>query len=228
MTYTEACERHGQWWTFISPVWSFSLDRPDSSLPLPHPTPSSPPCPLQRLISIATIMSACRHMKLTPSPDFPTIDPAPSSSPQSIPDLHTALLNTKLPLFERYRAMFALRDFGAGSKEAVLALADGFKDGSALFRYVPFFLFSYFPVIVPILLPAVLVGFPFSLSTGAQEMWCLAVWGPIVSAYQGSQPPGTIESYIYPLPHRRHLSTFPPLPLLPSTYRQPASTCYLR
>ena len=33
--------------------------------------------------------------------------------------------------------MFALRDFGAGSKEAVLALADGFNDDSTLFRYVP-------------------------------------------------------------------------------------------
>lgn len=32
--------------------------------------------------------------------------------------------------------MFALRDFGAGSKDAVLALADGFKDVSALFRLV--------------------------------------------------------------------------------------------
>jgi deoxyhypusine monooxygenase len=71
---------------------------------------------------------------LTPSPDFPTIDPAPSSAPQSIPELRTALLNTSLPLFERYRAMFALRDFGAGSKDAVLALAAGFKDASALFR----------------------------------------------------------------------------------------------
>jgi deoxyhypusine monooxygenase len=73
---------------------------------------------------------------LIPSPDFPTIDPAPSSAPQSILELRTALLNTSLPLFERYRAMFALRDFGAGSKDAVLALADGFKDVSALFRSV--------------------------------------------------------------------------------------------
>lgn len=32
--------------------------------------------------------------------------------------------------------MFALRDFGASSKEAVLALAEGFGDASALFRYV--------------------------------------------------------------------------------------------
>jgi hypothetical protein len=34
--------------------------------------------------------------------------------------------------------MFALRDFGAGSKDAVLALADGFKDVSALFRLVQY------------------------------------------------------------------------------------------
>lgn len=76
------------------------------------------------------------RIELMPSPDFPTIDPAPSSLPQSIPELRTALLNTKSPLFERYRAMFALRDFGAASKEAVLALAEGFGDASALFRYV--------------------------------------------------------------------------------------------
>lgn len=44
------------------------------------------------------------------------------------------MLNRKLPLFERYRAMFALRDFGGASREAVLALADGFGDESALFR----------------------------------------------------------------------------------------------
>jgi deoxyhypusine monooxygenase len=75
-----------------------------------------------------TLMLVC-------SPDFPTIDPAPSLAPQSVPELRAALLNTQLPLFERYRAMFALRDFGAGSREAVHALADGFGDDSALFRY---------------------------------------------------------------------------------------------
>ncbi len=30
--------------------------------------------------------------------------------------------------------MFALRDYGAGSKEAVQSLAEGFRDQSALFR----------------------------------------------------------------------------------------------
>ncbi|ORX35614.1 armadillo-type protein [Kockovaella imperatae] len=69
------------------------------------------------------------------NPDFPTIDPAPSSSREDIPALRAALLDTSRPLFERYRAMFALRDFGAASKDAVLSLAEGFGDSSALFRH---------------------------------------------------------------------------------------------
>ena len=45
-------------------------------------------------------------------------------------------LNDKsLPLFERYRAMFALRNIGTPA--AVDALASGFNDDSALFKYVP-------------------------------------------------------------------------------------------
>ncbi|WVR06772.1 deoxyhypusine hydroxylase [Kwoniella sp. DSM 27419] len=89
------------------------------------------------------------------SPDFPTVDPAPSSTgTTSIPSLRTELLNTSLPLFERYRAMFALRDFGAGSKEAVEALADGFVDGSALFRHEIAYIFGQLssPYSIPSLL----------------------------------------------------------------------------
>lgn len=77
---------------------------------------------------------------------FPTIDPAPASlhSPlaantqqsttQSVPELQATLMDTSLPLFARYRAMFALRN--DGGREAVLALATGFHDESALFRCV--------------------------------------------------------------------------------------------
>ncbi|WWC89010.1 deoxyhypusine hydroxylase [Kwoniella dendrophila CBS 6074] len=91
------------------------------------------------------------------NPDFPTIDPAPSATPigvVSIPSLRTDLLNTSLPLFERYRAMFALRDFGASSKEAVEALADGFADGSALFRHEVAYIFGQLssPYSIPSLL----------------------------------------------------------------------------
>ncbi|KAK4051285.1 Nuclear import receptor [Microbotryomycetes sp. JL221] len=76
---------------------------------------------------------------------FNTIDPAPASSnhspltastnqsTMSIQELQNTLMNKQLPLFERYRAMFALRN--NGSTEAVLALATGFKDDSALFRH---------------------------------------------------------------------------------------------
>ncbi len=39
-----------------------------------------------------------------------------------------------LPLFERYRAMFALRNIG--TPDAVDALAAGFSDDSALFKFV--------------------------------------------------------------------------------------------
>lgn len=88
------------------------------------------------------------------SPNFPTIDPAPSSSADSIPTLKSSLLNTSLPLFERYRAMFALRDYGASSKESILALADGFNDDSALFRHEIAYIFGQLcsPYSVPSLL----------------------------------------------------------------------------
>jgi deoxyhypusine monooxygenase len=43
------------------------------------------------------------------------------------------LMNTQLTLFQRYRAMFSLRNLG--TEEAVLALAEGFQDDSALFRH---------------------------------------------------------------------------------------------
>lgn len=52
-----------------------------------------------------------------------SVDPAPPAQRKSVPELRRALLDEALPLFERYRAMFALRNLG--SEEAVLALADG-------------------------------------------------------------------------------------------------------
>ncbi|KAH8554930.1 armadillo-type protein [Umbelopsis sp. PMI_123] len=65
---------------------------------------------------------------------YSSVDPAPPSvKTKSIAELGEELINTKLPLFERYRAMFALRDIG--NTEAVEALAAGFDDSSALFRH---------------------------------------------------------------------------------------------
>ncbi|OQD67392.1 hypothetical protein PENDEC_c037G00772 [Penicillium decumbens] len=88
--------------------------------------------------------------KLKPS-DFTSIDPAPpmplQASEASIPDLERTLLNTKLPLFQRYRAMFGLRDLASPpdlptAVDAVNALAKGLKDPSALFRHEVAFVFG--------------------------------------------------------------------------------------
>ncbi|BCR92434.1 deoxyhypusine monooxygenase [Aspergillus chevalieri] len=88
--------------------------------------------------------------KLKPS-DFSSIDPAPPlpliSSQPSISDLEKTLLDTQLPLFQRYRAMFALRDLASPpdlptAPAAVDGLAKGLKDPSALFRHEIAFVFG--------------------------------------------------------------------------------------
>lgn len=54
-----------------------------------------------------------------------SVDPAPPAVRKNVSELRSILLDESLPLFERYRAMFALRNLG--SEEAVLALGDGRK-----------------------------------------------------------------------------------------------------
>jgi deoxyhypusine monooxygenase len=84
------------------------------------------------------------------SSDFTSIDPAPpmqTSKQQSIDQLQETLLDPKIPLFQRYRAMFALRDLASPpdlptAVPAVLALAKGFTDKSALFRHEIAFVFG--------------------------------------------------------------------------------------
>jgi deoxyhypusine monooxygenase len=78
---------------------------------------------------------------------YTSIDPAPASSglfigtskPKDVSGdgvsaLQKELVDTSLPLFQRYRAMFALRNIGTPA--AVDALASGLSDDSALFKYV--------------------------------------------------------------------------------------------
>ncbi len=89
---------------------------------------------------------------LKPS-DFASIDPAPpmplasETEAPSIASLQKTLLDTSLPLFQRYRAMFALRDLASPpdlptAEAAVHALASGFADPSALFRHEVAFVFG--------------------------------------------------------------------------------------
>lgn len=95
--------------------------------------------------------SATRDAETLKPSDFASIDPAPpmplASDTPSIPDLQKTLLDTSLPLFQRYRAMFALRDLASPpdrptAEAAVHALASGFADPSALFRHEVAFVFG--------------------------------------------------------------------------------------
>lgn len=72
--------------------------------------------------------------KISANP-YSSVDPAPPdvNVPVDIPSLRTTMLDESLPLFKRYRALFSLRNIGG--TQAVLALADGLRCKSALFRH---------------------------------------------------------------------------------------------
>ncbi|KAL8728189.1 MAG: hypothetical protein Q9166_005583 [cf. Caloplaca sp. 2 TL-2023] len=83
--------------------------------------------------------------------DFASIDPAPplpqTAHRYTIDELQDILLDTQRPLFERYRAMFALRDLSSppdlpSAVPAIQALASGCHDPSALFRHEIAFVFG--------------------------------------------------------------------------------------
>jgi len=62
-----------------------------------------------------------------------SVDPAPAEEIIDVETLQQTLLDTSIPLFKRYRAMFALRDLN--SEESVESLALALKDDSALVRH---------------------------------------------------------------------------------------------
>ncbi|KAM8939816.1 deoxyhypusine hydroxylase [Pelodytes ibericus] len=87
-----------------------------------------------------TCQLAIRRIEwLKENPDTPdnnpysSVDPAPPAEERDVPALRAMLLDDNCPLFERYRAMFALRNIG--ERDAVLALTDGLQCGSSLFRH---------------------------------------------------------------------------------------------
>ncbi|KAH9820878.1 Deoxyhypusine hydroxylase [Teratosphaeria destructans] len=97
--------------------------------------------------------SEARNAEKLKQSDFASIDPAPplaqtrEKETVEISELQSTLLDTKLPLFQRYRAMFALRDLASPpdlptAVPAINALAAGFKDPSALFRHEIAFVFG--------------------------------------------------------------------------------------
>ncbi|KUI53850.1 Deoxyhypusine hydroxylase [Cytospora mali] len=95
--------------------------------------------------------------------DFASIDPAPPmpETKKTVQELGNELMDVNLPLFLRYRAMFALRDLASPpdlptAVPAVHALARGFNDSSALFRHEIAFVFGQLshPASIPALTSA--------------------------------------------------------------------------
>merc|ERR1712066_304973 len=74
-----------------------------------------------------------RNNKSLEGNEYGSVDPAPASTERDIEKLKTDLLNTDLTLFDRYKAMFALRNIG--DEISIKALASGLNDSSALFRH---------------------------------------------------------------------------------------------
>ncbi|XP_036343587.1 deoxyhypusine hydroxylase-like [Rhagoletis pomonella] len=65
---------------------------------------------------------------------YASVDPSPpAAGMKTVNELKAIYLNPKKSLFERYRAMFSLRNLR--TTESVLAIAEGLKDSSALFRH---------------------------------------------------------------------------------------------
>lgn len=71
---------------------------------------------------------------------YSSIDPAPPSKEDDVESLKKTLLDESRPLFERYRAMFSLRNLG--TTESINALGEGFQATSALFRHEVAFVFG--------------------------------------------------------------------------------------
>jgi deoxyhypusine monooxygenase len=74
--------------------------------------------------------------KLNDNNPYASVDPSPplaDDQGKSVADLQKILMNESESLFNRYRAMFSLRNMR--SKEAVIAISSGLKGSSALFRH---------------------------------------------------------------------------------------------
>ncbi|KAG0671377.1 deoxyhypusine hydroxylase [Pichia californica] len=90
---------------------------------------------------------------------YESVDPAPplalNNSSDKVNKLQLILNDNSEPLFQRYRAMFRLRDLG--TDDACIALSSGFNDESALFKHEIAYIFGQMcnPVTVPSLVELV-------------------------------------------------------------------------
>ena len=80
-----------------------------------------------------TLLKWTRDKEFIDNNPYLSIDPAPPTNQGNISIWELQLNDHTLSLFERYRALFALRNIGGS--QAVMALTTGLKDNSALFKH---------------------------------------------------------------------------------------------
>lgn len=78
------------------------------------------------------LQSNNQNKSLEKSP-YMSVDPAPPFETKDVESLKKTLLDENASLFDRYKAMFSLRN--CNTPESILALSKGLKAGSALFRH---------------------------------------------------------------------------------------------
>lgn len=85
---------------------------------------------VERIFWLHSERNSSEELSLNP---YRSVDPAPPSCEKDASTLRRSLLNESAPLYQRYQAMFALRN--RGDTESVKALAEGLGCSSALFRH---------------------------------------------------------------------------------------------
>ncbi len=88
---------------------------------------------------ILDLILICSEEKLS---KYDTHDPAPALNKKTVAELREVFLDEKASLFDRYRAMFALRN--AGNEEAVLVHFFFYYYLLLLFLFLFLFLFYFF------------------------------------------------------------------------------------
>nr|NVI76139.1 nero [Cucujiformia] len=81
---------------------------------------------------ISWLNNSIEGSDLSKSP-YNSVDPAPPALSKNTNELKSTLTDEKASLFDRYRAMFSLRNIG--SENAVTILGEALKCGSALFKH---------------------------------------------------------------------------------------------
>nr|MBE5726538.1 nero [Cucujiformia] len=85
---------------------------------------------LDRINWLKSTKSESETVSINP---YKSVDPAPPAANNDINELKAILTDEKQKLFNRYQAMFALRNIG--SEDAIKGLGEALKCGSALFKH---------------------------------------------------------------------------------------------